>query len=138
MESPEFHGQTDDGGFVCLVVQDFLPQPVSVLCQPRDSTDVVHLDRLGEIDKALAQMQRVLDLDPDKTGAMGTTAKACAKMLGIESDFESDVIDSAISEAIRGGNVLVFASGGMSDLVSRRVEEYSRKSGNTIRWERLI
>ena len=86
----------------------------------------------------LDELKKVLDLDPDKTGAMGTTAKACAKMLGIESDFESDVIDSAISEAIRGGNVLVFASGGMSDLVSRRVEEYNRKSGKTIRWERLI
>ncbi|MCW7077035.1 MAG: ATP-binding cassette domain-containing protein [Candidatus Syntrophoarchaeum sp.] len=90
--------------------------------------DAVDPDRLKE----------VFELNPDKTGAMGTSAKECAKMLGIECDFESDVIDSAISEAIRGGNVLVFASGGMSDLVSRRVEEYNRKSGKTIRWERLI
>jgi len=69
----------------------------------------------------LDDLRKMLDLTPDRTGAMGTSAKECVKRLGIVCDFEHDVIDSAISEAMRGANVLIFASGRMADIVLERV-----------------
>ncbi|CAD7774737.1 Vitamin B12 import ATP-binding protein BtuD [Candidatus Methanoperedenaceae archaeon GB37] len=69
----------------------------------------------------LNELRKILDLTPDRTGAMGTSAKKCVEKLGIACDFEHDVIDSAISEAMRGANVLIFASGRMADIVVERV-----------------
>ena len=67
----------------------------------------------GGVDSCnLFELKKTLDLNPDRTGAMGTSAKECAKRIGISLDFECDVIDSAISEALKGRRVLLFASGG--------------------------
>ena len=54
---------------------------------------------------------------------MGTASKAVVMELGITCDYSTDVIQSAISAAVRGLNVLVLASGGMADLVLSRVSE---------------
>ncbi|MCK4938419.1 MAG: AAA family ATPase, partial [Methanosarcinales archaeon] len=59
----------------------------------------------------------------DKVGAMGTSAKVTATKAGIHPDFDVDVIQSVMLSALRGLNCLVFASGGMAELVKKRVDE---------------
>jgi len=78
----------------------------------------------------LDELRKVLDLTPDRTSAMGTSAKECVKRLGIVCDFEHDVVDTSISEAMRGANVLIFASGGMADIVVERARKKGIRCGN--------
>lgn len=78
----------------------------------------------------LDELKSVLEITPDKTGAMGTSAKECAKRLGIVCDFERDVVDTSISEAMRGIDVLIFASGGMADIVVERARKKGIRCGN--------
>ncbi|MCL7414964.1 MAG: ATP-binding cassette domain-containing protein [ANME-2 cluster archaeon] len=59
----------------------------------------------------------------DRVGAMGTSAKVTAKKAEIQTDFEVDVIQSAMLSALRGLDCLVLASGGMAELVKQRVDE---------------
>ena len=65
----------------------------------------------------------------DRVGAMGTSAKVTAAKAGIETDFDVDVIQSAMLSALRGLDCLVLASGGMAELVKKRVDERNQ-SGN--------
>ena len=58
-----------------------------------------------------------------KIGAMGTSAKALMNKMEIKCDFEFDVIQSAMLAALRGLDVMVFASGGMADRVVEKVKE---------------
>ena len=84
------------------------------------------------------KLRRALDLGPDRTGAMGTGAKSILKMMGVQCDFESEVIDSSISETILGNNVLIFASGGMADVVIRRVRANNKRNNRDIVCEKLM
>jgi cobalt/nickel transport system ATP-binding protein len=61
-------------------------------------------------------------LCPQKIGAMGTSAKVVVRKAGIQCDFEVDVIQSSILAALRGLNVMVFATGGMVDRVIQKIE----------------
>jgi cobalt/nickel transport system ATP-binding protein len=58
-----------------------------------------------------------------KIGAMGTSAKALMNKMSIKCDLEFDVIQSAILAALRGLNVVVFASGGMAQRVMEKARE---------------
>lgn len=58
-----------------------------------------------------------------KIGAMGTSAKVLLNRMGIGCDFEFDVAQSGILAALRGFNVVIFASGGMADRVIEKVKE---------------
>jgi cobalt/nickel transport system ATP-binding protein len=114
---------------------------------PRDVLDLVdgfdrnehvhgHIDviriRRGAIDMA-AISDAVHNIDIDRVGAMGTASKAVVMELGITCDYSTDVIQSAISAAVRGLNVLVLASGGMADLVLSRVSERNGGDGQRIK-----
>ena len=72
-------------------------------------------------------MDKVRDiLDKNKSkkiGAMGTSAKALMNKMGIKCDLEFDVIQSAMLAALRGLNVVVFASGGMAQRVMEKARE---------------
>ncbi len=58
-----------------------------------------------------------------KIGAMGTSAKVLVNKMGIKCDFEFDVAQSGMLAALRGFNVVIFASGGMAERVIERVRE---------------
>ena len=54
---------------------------------------------------------------------MGTSAKALMNKMGIKCDLEFDVIQSSMLAALRGLNVVVFASGGMAQRVMEKARE---------------
>lgn len=56
-----------------------------------------------------------------KTGAMGTNAKLLAKRHAISLDFGVDVINTAISFASRGVDVIIFASGNMAEHAGKKI-----------------
>jgi cobalt/nickel transport system ATP-binding protein len=58
-----------------------------------------------------------------KTGAMGTNAKLLAKRYTISLDFGVDVINKAISDASRGFDVIIFASGNMAEHAGKKIYE---------------
>lgn len=58
-----------------------------------------------------------------KIGAMGTSAKVLVNKMGIKCDFEFDVAQSGMLAALRGFNVVIFASGGMADRAVEKVKE---------------
>ncbi|MCG2736475.1 MAG: hypothetical protein L6282_08790, partial [Candidatus Methanoperedenaceae archaeon] len=60
---------------------------------------------------------------PDKIGAMGTSAKVLMKKMGKKCDFEFDVVQSGMLAALRGFNVVIFASGRMAEIAAKRALE---------------
>jgi cobalt/nickel transport system ATP-binding protein len=56
-----------------------------------------------------------------KTGAMGTNAKLLAKRHAISLDFGVDVINTAISCASRGDDVILLASGNMAEHAGKKI-----------------
>jgi cobalt/nickel transport system ATP-binding protein len=73
-----------------------------------------------DIERVRALMERT---PFDRVGAMGTSARVTAVKAGMEPDLDVDVIQSAMLSALRGLDCLVFASGGMAELVKKRVDE---------------
>jgi len=72
----------------------------------------------------IENVRDILDREKNhKIGAMGTSAKVLMNRMGIRCDIEFDVIQSGILAALRGFNVIVFASGGMADRVAEKVRE---------------
>jgi cobalt/nickel transport system ATP-binding protein len=76
-------------------------------------------------------------LSPQKIGAMGTSAKVVVRKAGIQCDFEVDVIQSSILAALRGLNVMVFATGGMVDRIIQKIESNNKQGGQQIKYLRL-
>jgi len=60
-----------------------------------------------------------------KIGAMGTNAKMLAKHHAIVLDFGADVINSAISYASRGDDVMLLASGNMAEHAGKKIFKIS-------------
>ncbi len=58
-----------------------------------------------------------------KIGAMGTNAKLLAKRYEISVDFGADVINRAISCALRGVTVVLLASGNMAEHAGKRIHQ---------------
>jgi cobalt/nickel transport system ATP-binding protein len=79
----------------------------------------------------------VTERSPHKIGAMGTSAKVVVRKAGIHCDFEVDVIQSSILAALRGLNVMVFATGGMVDRVIQKIESNNKHSGQEIKFSSL-
>ncbi len=72
----------------------------------------------------IGRVRDIIDTDKNrKIGAMGTSAKVLMNRMSIRCDFEFDVIQSGILAALRGFNVMVFASGGMAERVVEKVKE---------------
>jgi cobalt/nickel transport system ATP-binding protein len=72
----------------------------------------------------MVKIREILDKEKaQKIGAMGTSAKVLMNRMEIRCDFEFDVVQSGILAALRGFNVVVFASGGMADRVIGKMGE---------------
>ncbi|VVB68712.1 putative ABC transporter ATP-binding protein [uncultured archaeon] len=96
-------------------------------------------DRLGKIyiygvdGKDATEVKVIRDrISPNYTGAMGTNAKVMAEQSGIPLDYTYGVIDKCILKALVGRRSLIMTSGGMVSHALRRIEEYSRESGQMI------
>ena len=76
--------------------------------------------RAVETEKVL---KLLLDIRPQKIGAMGTSAKVLMGRLNVRCDIEFDVIQSGILAAQRGFNVAVFASGGMAERAIMKIKK---------------
>jgi len=120
-----------------------MPRDVLDLVDGFDSNEHVH----GRIDviriqRCAIDMAAISDVvqnrDIDRVGAMGTASKAAVLEIGITCDYSTDVIQSAISAAVRGLNVLVLVSGGMADLVLSRVSERNARDGQRIECDILL
>ncbi len=79
----------------------------------------------------------IAERSPHKIGAMGTSAKVVVRKAGIHCDFEVDVIQSSILAALRGLNVMVFATGGMVDRFIQTIENNNKHSGQEIKFSSL-
>ncbi len=88
---------------------------------------VVRVPGIIEGGTRMVELEKVRDvLDKDRTrkiGAMGTSAKVLMHRLGVRCDFEFDVIQSGMLAALRGYDVIIFASGGMASRVLEKVKE---------------
>ena len=65
----------------------------------------------------------LLDIRPQKIGAMGTSAKVLIGRMNMRCDIEFDVIQSGILAAQRGFDVAIFASGGMAERAIIKIKE---------------
>ncbi len=76
----------------------------------------------------IGKVQEILEKEnARKLGAMGTSAKVLVNKMGIKCDFEFDVAQSGMLAALRGFNVVIFASGGMAERVIEKVREKKLK-----------
>lgn len=65
----------------------------------------------------------LLDIRPQKIGAMGTSAKVLMGRMNVRCDIEFDVIQSGILAAHRGFIVVILASGGMAERAIMKIKE---------------
>ncbi len=63
------------------------------------------------------------EVKPQKIAAMGTSAKVLMGRMNIRCDIEFDVIQSSILAALRGFDVVIFASGGMAQRAVMKIKE---------------
>ncbi|MCX9080582.1 MAG: ATP-binding cassette domain-containing protein [Candidatus Methanoperedens sp.] len=122
--------------------EDIVVGEITGILSPK--TGVIHI---VPIPRVIEGGSRAVDLgticriiagqSPDKIGAMGTSAKVVVKKAGIKCDFEVDVIQSSILAALRGLNVMVFATGGMVDRVIQKIESNNKQGGQHIKYLRV-
>jgi cobalt/nickel transport system ATP-binding protein len=102
---------------------------------------IVHIPRVIEGGSRAVDLGRICTMiaerSPHRIGAMGTSAKVVVGKAGIQCDFEVDVIQSSILAALRGLNVMVFATGGMVDRVIQKIESNNKQSEQQIKYLRL-
>lgn len=118
--------------------EDIVVSEISGTLSPK--TGVIHI---VPIPRVIEGGSRAVDLEtirtllaqhkPHKIGAMGTSAKVVVRKEGIHCDFEVDVIQSSIFAALRGLNVMVFATGGMVDRVILKIESNNKQGGQKIK-----
>jgi len=122
--------------------EDIVVSEITGILSPK--TGVIHI---VPIPRVIEGGSRAVDLEtirtiiaersPHKIGAMGTSAKVVVRKAGIQCDFEVDVIQSSILAALRGLNVMVFATGGMVDRVIQKIESNNKQGGRQIKYLRL-
>jgi putative transcriptional regulator len=61
--------------------------------------------------------------DIDRIGIMGTVSRVVADKLDIKADFEFATPEAAMAAAKRGLNVLVFAVGKMTNIITRKLDD---------------
>ncbi len=81
----------------------------------------VHDDERYDESVAARAKKLIESINGIKTGAMGTNAKLLAKRHAISLDFEVDVINTALSYASRGTNVILLASGTMAEHAGKKI-----------------
>ena len=72
---------------------------------------------------------------PHRIGAMGTVAKSIVKNTGLNYDFGSEVVNSAVSASRRGLSTMIFATGKMADLAAKRIAYLNQRMGEEICFE---
>jgi cobalt/nickel transport system ATP-binding protein len=111
------------------------------LTQKTGNIYIVAIPRVIEGGSRAADLETIRTIiaehSPHKIGAMGTSAKVMVRKIGIHCDFEVDVIQSSILAALRGLNVMVFATGGMVDRVIQKIENNNKQGGQQIKYSRL-
>ena len=102
---------------------------------------IVPIPRIIEGDSRAVDLETIraviAERSPHKIGAMGTSAKVVVRKAGIPCDFEVDVIQSSILAALRGLDVMVFATGGMVDRVIQKIESDNKQGGQEIKFSSL-
>jgi cobalt/nickel transport system ATP-binding protein len=130
-----------------------------VMCDAKSGEDIVVREITGTLTQKTGNIyivsiphvieggSRAVDLEttrtimagykPHKIGAIGTSSKVVVRKIGVRCDFEVDVIQSSILAAMRGLNVMVFATGGMVDRVIQKIESNNRRGGQQIKYLRI-
>jgi cobalt/nickel transport system ATP-binding protein len=111
------------------------------LSQKIGDVSIIHVPRIIEGGSRAVDLEKmrkmIAEHKPHKTGAMGTSAKVVVRKIGIHCDFEVDVIQSSILAALRGLDVMVFATGGMIDRVIQKIESNNKQKGQQVKCEIL-
>lgn len=77
----------------------------------------------------IRHVKRMLDeKKPERTGAMGTSAKALVRKLDLTCHYDVEVIQAGIAAALRGMDVMIFASGKMAERALRKIERNNTKN----------
>jgi cobalt/nickel transport system ATP-binding protein len=72
---------------------------------------------------------------PHRIGAMGTIAKSIVKNTGLNYDFGSEVVNSAVSASRRGLSTMIFATGKMAELAAKRITYLNQRMGEEISFQ---
>ncbi len=122
--------------------EDIVVSEITGTLSPK--TGVIHIVPIPRVIEGgsraidLGTICRIIDRSsPHKIGAMGTSAKVVVRKAGIHCDFEVDVIQSSILAALRGLNVMVFATGGMVDRAIQKIENNNKQGEQQIKYLKL-
>ena len=72
---------------------------------------------------------------PHRIGAMGTVAKSIVENTGLNYDFGSEVVNSAVSASRRGLSTMIFATGKMAELAAKRIAYLNQRMGEEISFQ---
>lgn len=114
--------------FNCKKGEDIAVKDVTGdLQQLAGSISVIRIPGIAEGGTRVVETENIRELlnniKPQKIAAMGTSAKALMGRMNIRCDIEFDVIQSSILAALRGFDVVIFASGGMAQRAIMKIKE---------------
>lgn len=93
----------------------------------RGTVVVVRLPNINQGGSRKVNMAKVREIytkfSPDRTGVIGTVARAVTNKLNLRVDFEFGVTRSAAMAALRGLDVLVLSTGRMTNRVLEEIEK---------------
>lgn len=94
------------------------------------------LEEGGSRSADLTKIRELLDdKKPQRLGAMGTSAKVVARKLGLECNYDVEVVQSSISAALRSMDVAILATGKMAVRVVEKIKENNRQHSREIACE---
>ena len=79
------------------------------------------------------KIRQLLEVEkPERLGAMGTSAKVVARKIGVECNYDVDVIQSSIAAALRSMDVAILATGKMAERAIKKIIENNRRHNREI------
>ena len=90
---------------------------------------IIKLPTISQGGSSASDLEKIKDIlkdrkeEIDRMGIMGTVSRVVAKKLGIQADFEFATPEAAVAAAKRGLNVLVFAVGKMTNIITRKLDD---------------
>jgi len=90
---------------------------------------IIKLPTINQGGSSASDLEKIKDIltdrkeEIDRMGIMGTVSRVVAEKLGIQADFEFATPEAAVAAAKRGLNVLVFAVGKMTNIITRKLDD---------------
>ncbi|MEN6591842.1 MAG: MarR family transcriptional regulator [Methanobacterium sp.] len=94
---------------------------------------IIKLPTISQGGSRASDLEKIKDVlkdrneEIDRMGIMGTVSRVVAEKLSIHADFEFATPEAAVAAAKRGLNVLVFAVGKMTNIITRKLDDENIK-----------